>query len=203
MELFVIALALVVIMALSVWGFFELGPILTEYYGMTPNWGELGSFLGGVLAPLFSVIVLLAIVRLLKNQQRYFEGMMSANKSLDMMRYLAKVDEEIVNLLQRDIKLNDQRIAQFGDFVDGLIDTDQQQDKSFKLAMDKLLKLTTRYSEAIDNYQATAVDEHTFLIHQQRAKELVEYLEKHPEALNPMSRQAISYCKMHLHTRAA
>lgn len=198
MEILLIALLMLVLMALVVWSYFELGPIVEHHFSVNPDWSDLAVFFGGMLGPLFSLLALLAVVQLMRHQARYFNGIFNESKKLDTVRYLARIDEDIINLLSRDIQLDDGRVAQFGDFIDGLVRAEQQQDRSYKPAMDKLLKLTANYCEAIDTYRELLEGQLTYSIHTQRARELVAYLEQHPEALNPMSRQTVTYCKMHL-----
>lgn len=198
MEILLIALLMLGFMALVVWSYFELGPIVDQLFAVNPDWSDFAVFFGGMLGPLFSLLALLAVVQLMRHQARYFNAIFNESKKLDTVRYLARIDEDIMNLLSRDMRLDDGRVAQFGDFIDGLVRADQQQDRSYKPAMDKLLKLTANYCEAIDTYRELLEGQLTYSIHKQRAQDLVAYLEQHPDALNPMSRQAITYCKMHL-----
>lgn len=190
----------VVIIVLAGFAYFQL-PVLAAEVEMLAgaDLGDFGNFMAGTVGPLLLLIVLVMMIKTLRQQARYFDKIFDESKRLEMLRHLGKIDDDISRLLSHEFTVGGHYV-QLGDMVDGISeDTETLRDNpSFRAAMDKLLKLTATYCEAIGSYRNDISSQFTFDIHQQRARELHGYLEKNREVLNPMIKQALSYCKMHL-----
>lgn len=190
----------VVIVVLAGFAYFQF-PLLAAEIGILADTdlGDFGAFMAGAVAPLLLLIALVMITKTQRQQARYFDKIFDESKRLEMLRHLGKIDDDISRLLSHEFAVGGHYV-QLGDMVDGISeDTESLRDNpSFRAAMDRLLKLTATYCEAIGSYRNDISSQFTFDIHQQRARELHGYLEKNREVLNPMIKQALSYCKMHL-----
>ena len=166
------------------------------------EWGDFGNFMAGVAGPLLLFIILLLIIQLHRQQAQYFAKIFDSSRHLEMMRHLGKIDEDITRLLSHQFPV-DHHYVQLGDLVDGLSETQEtlRDNPSYRAAMNKLLQLNATYCEAIGLYRNDVASQFTFSIHLQRGHELLSYLERNREVLNPMTKQALSYCKMHLEGR--
>lgn len=190
----------IVIIGLAVFVYFQPAGLAVELEGLNGiDWGDFGSFIGGVVGPLLLFIVLLMIIRTIRQQSQYFDKIFDESKRIEMLRHLGKIDDDITRLLSHEFAVGGQYV-QLGDLVDGLSDANiaLRDNPTYRATMDKLLKLTATYCEAIGSYRNDIASQFTFDIHQQRARELHAYLESNREVLNPMIKQALSYCKMHL-----
>lgn len=190
----------VVIIGLAIFVYFQLPALMPDLDAIAAiNWGDFGSYMAGVVGPLLLFIILLMIISLMRKQASYFDKIFDESKRLEMLRHLGKIDDDITRLLCHELLVDGRRV-QLGELVDGLTEVPDslRNNASYRAAMDRLLKLTATYSEAIGTYRNDVASQFTFDIHLQRARELHSYLERNRSVLNPMIKQALSYCKMHL-----
>lgn len=201
----ILAAVLIAIVLFGLAGFvyFQLTEVLPHVDMITNiDWGNFGNFMAGVVGPLLLFIILLMMIALLRQQAHYFAKIFDTSKQLEMMRHLGKIDEDITRLLSHEFAV-DHHYVQLGDLVDGLHETKDtlRASPSYRAAMNKLLQLAATYCEAIGLYRNDLASQFTFNIHLQRGYELHSYLERNREVLSPMTKQALSYCKMHLDGR--
>lgn len=190
----------IIIITLATLVYFQLPKIMPDADVLaTIDWGDFGNYMSGIAGPLLLLIVLLMMLSLIRKQAHHFNKLFDESKQLEMLRHLGKIDDDITRLLCHELVVGDRQI-QLGDFVDGLTDptTHLRDNPSYRAAMDRLLKLTSTYCEAIGTYRNDLASRFAFDIHLQRARELHSYLERNRDSLNPMVKQALSYCKMHL-----
>lgn len=165
------------------------------------DWQSMGAFIGGVAGPLLTVILIVLVVYALRQQSRFLLDLVRENTRLDMLRHLNKLDDEIAHVLMRDVPVEGPHRVELGDLVDGLVQVTPLQSTDYKGLVNKLLKLTADYCEAIDVYRSEVQHQFAYKIHLQRARELTEFLQKNPHFLNPMAKQVLGYCKMHINDR--
>lgn len=165
------------------------------------DWQSLGSFMGGVAGPLLIVMLIVFVVYSLRQQSSFLADLAKENSRLDMLRHLNKLDDEISHVLMREVPVEGAHRVELGDFVDGLVQVTPLSGTDYKGLINKLLKLTADYCEALDVYRSEVQDQFAYKIHLQRAKELTEFLQKNPNFLNPMAKQVLGYCKMHINDR--
>lgn len=190
----------ILIIGIAVFVYFQPPAVAPELDALSAvDWGNFGNFMGGVVGPLLTFILLLLVISTMRRQAHYFDKIFDENKRFEMLRHLGKIDDDITRLLSHEFAVGGQYV-QLGDLVDGLSDANAalRDNPTYRAAMDKLLKLTATYCEAIGSYRNDMDTHFTFDIHQQRARELHAYLESNREVLNPMIKQALAYCKMHL-----
>lgn len=190
----------VVIIIAAAFVYFLLPTVVPEAEALTTvDWGNFGNYMSGVAGPLLLFIILVMMISLIRKQASYFDKIFDESKRLEMLRHLGKIDDDLTRLLSHEFEV-DGRYVQLGDLVDGLADATEllRDNASYGAAMEKLLKLTSIYCEAIGTYRNDVASQFTFDIHLQRGRELHSYLERNRDVLSPMIRQALSYCKMHL-----
>ena len=198
MEFVIVALLGLLILAAVFLGYFFVGGFSLERSVSNTDWGSFGSYFGGVAGPLLTFISVLLIVYTVRQQRLHLESMSDENLKQDMLRYLSKLDDEISHLLTRRIHIGNERYAEIGDMVSGISSPTEFQESSYRAAMDKLLRLTANYCEAIALYRANVNGYFVFRAHQQRAEELVKYLEGQTKYLYQMAAPTLKFCRMHL-----
>lgn len=211
MQFIVVAIIGLCILAAVFISYFVLGGFALGPSSSTVDWGAFGSYFGGVAGPLLTFISVVLIVYTLRQQRFQLESMSEENLKQDMLRYLSKIDDEISHLLTRRIQVGDyranntlvgnERYVEIGDMISGLETPDHMDEQSYKAAMDKLLRLTASYCEAIALYRANINGYFIFRAYQQRGEELVCFLEKNTKYLYQMAVPTLGFCKMHLEGR--
>ncbi|MFP1872110.1 hypothetical protein ACLEDV_09130 [Lonsdalea quercina] len=198
MEFLIVALFGILILLVVFFGYFFLGGL---YFGTSLSNAELGAFgsyFGGLAGPLLTFISVLLIVYTIRQQKLNLESVSDENIKQDMLRYLNKIDDEIAHLLTRRIHIDNERVVEVGDVVSGISKPTNFDESSYRVAMDKLLRLTANYCEAIALYRENVNGYFIFRAHQQRAKELVKYLENNTKYLHGIAGPTLNFCQMHL-----
>ena len=199
MEFLIAAFAGLCLIVLLLVLYFGYGAAWAEIAGAPVDFAEFGAFFGGVLTPLLLWITLFLILHSLRVQKRELLKLAQSTEIQDMLRYLARYDDDLTHLLRREIVNGDPtRKAEFGDYVDSTLVFPKTPDSFFKSAMDKLLRLTANYCEAIGASRTVLGGNFMYDVHDSKARDLVVCLDKHKEHLSPMARQALSFCKKHL-----
>lgn len=178
--------------------YFIFGPGLLVEAPAYADWGDYGSFFGGIATPVLLFVAILLIIHIMRQQSRHLQSVFSEGKKLDLMRFLSNIDDEIAHLLNRPLQMEDKRKIDFGDLISDMARSSGVRDPAYKPAMNKLLKLTSSYCEAIGSAREHINDHFVLSLHYRKAKDVLRYLEKNPSTLHPMARQALTYCKMHL-----
>jgi len=198
MEIAIVA-AIGVIILLGVFlSYFFIGNFTLNAATENLDWSAFGSYFGGTAGPLLTFISILLLVYTIRQQRSHLESMHEENIKQDMLRYLNKIDDEITHVLTREIHIGNLAFAQLGDILSGIVTPAQFQESSFKAALEKLMQQTANYCEAIALYRENVNGHFIFRAHQQRAAELVSYLESNKKYLNQMAGPALTFCKMHL-----
>ena len=168
MEFVVVIIVGICILAAVFLSYFIVGSFVLDASASNADWGSFGSYFGGVAGPLIAFISVLLIVYTLRRQRFQLESIIKENMKQDMLRYLDKLDDQISHLLTRKIHIEGMRYIEIGDMVSGIENPAKLHESSFKAAMDKLLKLTANYCEAIALYRENVNGYFIFQAHQQR-----------------------------------
>lgn len=155
------------------------------------DWGAFGSYFGGIAGPAFTFLSALFIAATIRQQRQEMIKQ-------DMLRYLMKIDDDISHLLTREIHVGNNRFVELGDMVSGIESPAGFHEPSYKAALEKLLRLTASYCEAIALYRANVDGYFIFKAYQQRARELVAYLGERTKYLNQMAGPTLGFCKLHI-----
>jgi hypothetical protein len=166
------------------------------------DWGAFGNYFGGVAGPLLTLISTLVIVYTVMQQGFQIETSIKESLKNDILRFILKIDDEISHLLTREIEIENIRRVEFGDLVSGIKQSNDFSVLPYKAAMKKLLIFTANYCQAISQYRDNVNGHFIFKEYQQRAVELVAYLEKNKEYLDQMAGITLTFCKMHLEGRS-
>ena len=197
MEFIVVAIIGLCILVAVFLSYFLVGEFALDPSVSNVDWGSFGSYFGGVSGPLLSFISVLLLVYTLRQQRFQLVSMSEENTKHDMLRYLEKLDGQIAHLLTRQIHVGNMRYVEIGDMVSGIENPAELHEASFKAALDKLLKLTAIYCEAIALYRENVNGYFIFRAHQQKALELVNYLDGNKNRLSEMAGPTLEFCKMH------
>jgi hypothetical protein len=193
--IFVIGVLILTVIGVAyVW----LGGFNSDISGTNANLANFGNYFGGVAGPLITFLSVILIVCTLHQQNCQMKVMFKENLKQDMIRYLNKLEEEISHLLTRPIPSENFRYVEFGDLVNGLETSAELNEGIYQEAMNKLLKLTASYCEAIALYRANVNEHFVFKAHLVKARDLVEFLERNVKYLYQMAPPTLAFCKMHL-----
>lgn len=198
MEFIFVAVIGICILAAVFLSYFLVGEFTLDPSTSSIDWGSFGNYFGGVAGPLLTFINVLLIVYTLHQQRFQLESMSEEKTKYDMLRYLDKLDDQISHLLTRQVHVGNNRYVEIGDMVYGIEIPAEVHEPSFKAAMDKLLKFTANYCEAIALYRANINGYFIFRAHHQKAEELVKYLDSNIKYLYQMASPTLGFCKMHL-----
>ncbi|WP_071873539.1 hypothetical protein [Atopomonas hussainii] len=198
MEIVIVAVIGVVILLGVFLAYFFIGDFTLSAATENLDWSAFGSYFGGVAGPFLTFISILLLVYTIRQQRFHLESMHEENIKQDMLRYLNKIDDEITHVLTREIHIGNLAFAQLGDILGGIVTPAQFQESSFKAALEKLMRQTASYCEAIALYRANVNGHFIFRAHQQRAAELLSYLESNQKHLSHMAGATLKLCKMHL-----
>lgn len=193
----VIVLGLLVLIAVLL-GYFLLGGFSLDPSLANTDWGAFGSYFGGLAGPLLTFISVILIVYTVRQQRLQFKSMAAENLKQDMLRYLGELDNEIAHLLTREIHTGNNRYVELGDLVAGISSPTDLHEQPYRAAMDKLLRLTANYCEAIALYRNNVNSNFVFRAHQQRAEELVTYLKQNIKYLYRMAGPTLAVCEINL-----
>lgn len=198
MAIIIVALVGTAILALVVALFVVYGQILPAGLAASTELDEFGAFFGGVAGPLLSFISILLVVYTLKQQQAQTQAIYEENVKQDNLRYINKIGEDIDRFLSTSIVLDGQQIVELGNLVYGVESVFLGHEEESIKALNRLLKLTAHYCEAIAMYRENVNSYFVFKAHKLRAAELVEYLETQVEVLGGMSGPTLAICRSHL-----
>jgi hypothetical protein len=179
-------------------GYFLFGHFALKSSSSNSDWGSFGSYFGGVAGPLLTFLSTLLIVFTIYQQQTQIHETQSESLKLDMLRYLDKIDAEIMHLLSRPILVDQSHYVEFGDLVYGIEYPRSNMPKSFKAALRRLFRLTSHYSESIALYRENVNGYFVFRAHQAKAREFIDYLEKHSSELDPLAGVTLAFCRNHI-----
>lgn len=191
MQTLILALIGIGIALLIFLSYFFFGQFSPEPSTQNADWGAFGSYFGGIAGPVFTFISALFIAATIRQQREEMTKQ-------DMLRYLMKIDDDISHLLTRRIHVGNDRYVELGDMVSGIESPAEFHAPSYKAALEKLLKLTASYCEAIALYRANVDGYFIFKAYQQRARELVAYLGEKTKYLNQMAGPTLGFCKLHI-----
>jgi hypothetical protein len=191
MQILHLVLAGVGIALLIFASYFFFGRFLPVPSTENADWGAFGSYFGGIAGPVFTFFSALLIAATIRQQRQEMIKQ-------DMLRYIMKIDEDISHLLTRGIHVGNNRYVELGDMVSGIESPAGFHEQSYRAALERLMRLTALYCEAIALYRANVDGYFIFKAYQQRARELVAYLEQRTNYLNPMAGPALGFCKLHL-----
>ncbi len=166
------------------------------------DWGAFGNYFGGFAGPLLTLISTLVIVYTVMQQGFQIETSIKESQKNDILRSISKIDDEISHLLTREIEIDNIRRIEFGDLVSGIEQSKDFSELPYKALMKKLLIITANYCQAISLYRDNVNGHFIFKDYQQKAGELVEYLENNKEYLDQMAGITLTFCKMHLEGRS-
>ncbi|MCJ1881873.1 hypothetical protein [Pseudomonas nitroreducens] len=198
MELIVVGLLGVVVILGVFLSYFYIGDFSLSASSENIDWSSFGSYFGGVAGPLLTFISVFLLVYTIRQQRVQLESMFEENIKQDMLRYLGRIDDEILRLLGKEINVGEMGLVQFGDIVSGLFVPAQVHEASFRVMLERLMQHTAYYCEAIALYRENVNSYFVFKAHRQRAEELVSYLENNLERLGQMAGPSLVFCRMHL-----
>lgn len=198
MAIFIVALVGAAVLALVVLLYVVYGQILPIGLSDASELDEFGTFFGGVAGPILSFISILLVVYTLKQQQEQSKAIYEENIKQDNLRYLNKIGEDIDRFMSTDIVLGGDQKVELGNLVYGVEKVLWGYEDESIRAINRLLKLTTHYCEAIAMYRENVNSYFVFKAHKLRASELVEYLETQVDLIGGMSGPTLAICRSHL-----
>ncbi|MCR6652973.1 MAG: hypothetical protein NVV73_16475 [Cellvibrionaceae bacterium] len=199
MEFIVAAAVGIFLVALLLFLYFYYADNTLDLLGAPVDWSDFATFFGGVLGPLVLWVFLFLLLYLLRQQKSELVNAVRESRAQDRLRCLQQFENEIAPILRREFATADAtRRVEFADYIEGVFPFPKVPDTYFKASLEKLLRVTANYCEAIGAYRADLHDNFLFDIHETRARDLVACLDKLREHLSPMARQALSFCKAHL-----
>lgn len=164
------------------------------------DWSRFGDYFGGVAGALLSFISILLLVYNIHLQSEQLSDAQREMLKRDLLAHVTKADEEIMHWLERKIAVpsREGEAVEFGDVVWGMLDPSYVNPKEFKLATERLLKLTFLYCEALALYRDNIDPYFIFKYHRQKAQTFLDFLKQHKNLLGQMAVPTLQFCQMHL-----
>ena len=131
------------------------------YYGgfsgafskQSQEWSNFGSYFGGVSGPVISLISVILLAFTLLAQQFQISLQFQEFLKQDMHRLVESVEKDMEKLFSKKVELADDRIVDFGDLVDGLVQGEPKGAVRYAILMKKLFALNGRFHESIKTYK--------------------------------------------------
>ncbi len=195
MEFLVVVILAVAVLAAVFFSYFIIGEFSLSPSVTNTDWGAFGSYFGGVAGSALSFISVILVAYTLYLQRKQIGEIQKENIKQDNLRYIEKIDDELSMLLSENLKANNAEIFSFGDIVNGCISEEKIDFVQYKSLMDKLLKLTASYCQAISVYKDNVNSYFIYRVYWEKANELLNYLESKREFLYEMSGPTLLLCR--------
>jgi len=167
------------------------------------DWGIFGDYFGGVSSALLSFISILLIVYTIDQQSRQIEHARQEAFKRDLLQNVSKADDEIERWLRKRLSAKQgDKDVEFGEIVWGLVKPTYPNAEEFSAAVARLHKLICTYCVTLGLYKDNIDTFFIFQQHQQKADELIAFLEKHHDCLPSMAGPSLGLCKLHIHGKS-
>lgn len=164
------------------------------------DWGVFGDYFGGVAGTLLSFISIILLVHTVRIQIKQLANSEHEVLKRDLLAHVTKADDEIQHWLLRKLAYVgiEGETIEFGDIVWGLVSSSVVNSGEFRIAAERLLKLTCLYCGALALYRDNIDSYFIFNYHKQKAQSLVSFLKENQQLLNQMAGPSLDVCQMHL-----
>ena len=198
--LLVAAIVVGIVAVLAPLGFYWLGGGFTgPFSSIASDWGDFGSYFGGVLAPIMSFgSIVLLVVTLVQQETRAAKNTIRQ----DLLRYLEALYEDIRFLMQRKLRDHRNEFVDFGDYVFGVAAHPPMHDDLFRAMVRTLLVFVAEYSEAVALYRANIHAHFDLKAHRLRLKHLLEFLEENRDLLEGTEGVTLGFIRLHFEGRS-
>lgn len=189
---FLAGMAVMLVTALVFYNFVGQGAAISS---QSADWALFGDYFGGVAGTILAFVSVILFFYTILQQRKALEHTQDEALKLDVLRFLAKLDEDIESWLRRELAREPNQLVQFGDIVRGIVPSRGMNLTELSAANERLLQITCQYCAAIQLYQVNTNEPFIYRYHAKKADELLTYLSKNLQSLNSMAQVSISNCQ--------